>query len=471
VPSSAYNLLKNTVDPFLHPIETVKNVGRLGLGTAEKLGISPTTGHEQYPEAVGQFFKDRYGGWDNFKKTLQEDPVGVVGDLSVLLTAGGSAVERLPGVIGEAGEAMRTVGEVSNPLNVGTSALKAAPKAAAAAVGNIGTGSGGEAIKGAFEAGREGGAGGTAFRANMRDPEIHQSGIVQQARKALGEVRMERAAEYQKGMAAVGQNQKVLTFDDIDKAVSQANRVKSFKGVNISPSTDAVRDKINKAIAWWRKLPPGDFHTPAGFDALKQYVGDIKDSLQFGTPERKVAEEIYGAIRGSIVKQEPNYANVMKDYEQASNLIDEVQKTLSLGKKATEDTALRKLLSTTRSNVHTNFGKRHELAAELGKRDPALLPSLAGQAMSTLTPQGLVGKALAGGGGYAALMGHPLALAGAPFTSPRLMGEAAHGIGRGVGAVEKAIPQQILDQLKRLDPKILNQVLLAISRGGQSASQ
>lgn len=51
----------------------------------------------------------------------------------------------------------------------------------------------------------------------------------------------------------------------------------------------------------------------------------------------------------------------MKNYENASNLIREIEKTLSLNPKASIDTALRKLQSVMRDNVNTNYGKRGDL--------------------------------------------------------------------------------------------------------------
>ena len=43
-------------------------------------------------------------------------------------------------------------------------------------------------------------------------------------------------------------------------------------------------------IADWKNSDPQIYHTPVGMDALKQRIGDIKDSLPFNTPERLVAE-------------------------------------------------------------------------------------------------------------------------------------------------------------------------------------
>jgi len=68
----------------------------------------------------------------------------------------------------------------------------------------------------------------------------------------------------------------------------------------------------------------------------------------------------------------------------------------------------------------------------------SLVPSLAGQAMSSWTPRGLVGSLEQGAGPIAAIL-HPAAipklLAGALLTSPRLVGEGAYALGRVAGGV------------------------------------
>ena len=99
--------------------------------------------------------------------------------------------------------------------------VKVLPKAGTEVIGNMATGSGATGIKGAYEAGKEGGPAGEAFRANMRQPEAHQTAIVTQARKALNDVRQERSASYQKGMKAVGRRNEILSFDEIDEAMAK----------------------------------------------------------------------------------------------------------------------------------------------------------------------------------------------------------------------------------------------------------
>ena len=64
---------------------------------------------------------------------------------------------------------------------------------------------------------------------------------------------------------------------------------------------------------------------PEGFDGLKRKEGDLRDASQFGTPERLVADQLYQAIRKTIIDQAPDYAQAMSGSETASNLIREME--------------------------------------------------------------------------------------------------------------------------------------------------
>lgn len=110
IPSSV-NLAKGMVEPILSPIKTLESISKVARGA---LGISP----EEQPawEATKQFFANRYGGVENLKKTMAEDPAGFVMDLSTVLTGGGSLAAKAPGMLGKAGATARAVGEAVNPV-------------------------------------------------------------------------------------------------------------------------------------------------------------------------------------------------------------------------------------------------------------------------------------------------------------------------------------------------------------------
>jgi len=272
--------------------------------------------------------------------------------------------------------------------------------------------------------------------------------VVDDARSALGKIRHRRAVEYRISKLDWAKSHGVLNFTPIDKALQDIQQVKSFKGQSISPSTADIRQKLTDTVNDWKALDPKDFHTAEGFDALKQKIGDIRDSLAYGTPERKVAEEVYSSIWKQIQAQSPTYAKAMKDYEEASTLIREMEGTLSLNRNARVDTSLRKLQSILRNNANTNYGRRVELGQILQQAGAKhLMEKLAGQALSAWAPRGL-GRVVAGGTAAAGYI-DPSMLALLPLQSPRVMGEAAYYAGKFGKPVGHS-----LFQTGRLEPQL-----------------
>lgn len=134
----------NSFNPDLSK-NTLANVGRLGMGAIQKLdptqgkliakatsfgspikaydeakGVS--TDYQPQAEAVGKFYKDRYGGVNNIKKTLYEDPTGVALDAVTVLSGAGGLVKGAGTLsksarIAQIGRGIETAGEVINPLS------------------------------------------------------------------------------------------------------------------------------------------------------------------------------------------------------------------------------------------------------------------------------------------------------------------------------------------------------------------
>lgn len=434
---SAVNLAKNLVQPILHPIDTAKAIGTLGASALGKIGIGDAS--PEAADAVGGYFADRYGGVENIKRTMATDPAGLAMDASAVLSGGGAAAARLPGVVGRVGQAAYTAGRAIDPVaNTAKLAVAGgklvAPVAKKVVTVPLGmtTGAGSMAIEEGFKAGVKGGKAAEAFTDNMRG-NVPMEAALEQAKVALGNMRQDRSAAYKAGMAGVASDPTVLAFAPIDKAVDSVRNRGFYKGKVTDASAADTWQKIDSVIADWKASDPAEFHTPEGFDALKRAVGDIRDAAPYGTPSRNAADAAYNAIKDQITAQAPSYAKVMKEYEQASTLLKEIETALSLGKKASADTALRKLQSITRNNANTNYGKRVELAETLAKNGaPNLMPALAGQAMSAVEPRGLarVG-ALVGGGALGVT--NPALLPTLFAASPRAVGEAAYYAGRGVG--------------------------------------
>lgn len=438
------------------PVGVVKDVTKLGIGTVQ----AAVPGMQEYERThaipywsgIGKdigFYKTPEGypriDTQTLAKTAYERPFDLAMDVSAF-TAPASG---LPGKVGR-GAAM------IDPLTMAgrgvTTVAKAPAKVAKYITGEY-SGLGPRAISEAYRSGRAGGSEGLAFREGMRDI-AYPGEPVDMARGAVGQLRSERGAAYQQGMGSTVAVTNRLDFAPIDKAFGNTNIGMSWRGKTADPKAAAVRKEISTVLDEWRS-DPGAW-TVEGFDKLKQRIQDIGQRQQYGTAESKLAGQVANAIKSEIKKQAPEYAKVMRAYERASNLIDELTRTFSLGAKSSYDTALRKLQSILRNNAFTNWTARARLAEEIQKRSPELGPMLSGQAASAVLPRGLPGKLLAGGGQIAGLIGAiytgnvPAAiaiLAAAPFASPRVVGEITHAAGRVRGVVDR-IPRGVKAMLK-----------------------
>lgn len=322
----------------------------------------------------------------------------------------------LPGVVKVAGEAGKLAGNAISGAAKNTLGMT--------------TGAGAETFGTAYRAGKEGG---TTFLDNMRG-NVPMTDVLDSAKDALSKMRIERGNQYRSGMVDIAKDKSVINFAPIENAVNSLQQMGSFKGQVINKNAAGTVDEISGLVNQWKGLNPAEYHTPEGLDALKKAIGDIRESLQFGTPGRKAADTVYNSVKSQIDMQAPTYAKVMKDYSQASDLISEIERSLSANQKASADTAMRKLQSLMRNNVNTNYGNRLELAKKLEENGAEILPAVAGQAASSFTPRGLQGLAASGAG--LAGIANPATLAALPFTSPRLMGELSYGLGamnRGIG--------------------------------------
>ena len=332
------------------------------------------------------------------------------------------------------------------------------------------TGTGAEAIRGAFKAGKNKNA---EFVEHLRGQGSFDD-VVERAREGLQRMRISRSDAYRSGMVDIKNDKSILDLAPITSAMKKVGEMGSFKGQQINKNAAGTVQELDDIVNTWAKLDPKEFHTPEGLDALKQAVGDIRDTTQAGTAARRAVDQVYNAVKNQIIIQAPTYSKVMKDYSSASEMLREIGKTLSLGDKTSKDTAIRKLQSLTRNNAQTNYGNRLGLAKVLeDEGGVSLMPAISGQAMNTWLPRGILGAmekvAIPG----AALL-NPAALAMAPFASPRLMGEAAYGLGRVTGAWEDVLTKiaqpSLAGQFGLLDATAANPFLRSLLFSSISAN-
>lgn len=119
-PKSAVEFAGNVVAPFISPVQTFMGLGDVLGGVMEPITPDFMYSDEALKNAknarsgVADFFANRYGGYDNLKRTMAEDPVGFFGDLSTVLTGGAMGAGKL-GATSTANVLSKTA-KYTNPL-------------------------------------------------------------------------------------------------------------------------------------------------------------------------------------------------------------------------------------------------------------------------------------------------------------------------------------------------------------------
>lgn len=450
---SATNMATGLYQAVTNPVQTVSGLLDVGAGALQKALPKPVVDFvnqfESNPEAaqramnaataVGGAMKERYGSVEGIKNTIATDPVGAMGDLSTLLGGGAALAGRIP-MAGKVASTLSTASDITNPITLaGKGVSKTADMASALVKGTLGlkTGVGTEPITQAVKAGREGNQ---TFVENMRGT-VPMMQVLDDAKSNLAKMNLDKQAEYRSGMVNIKNDKTQLDFTGIDQAIADAQKYSSYKGKVVNQGAADVLTDIKAKVDDWKKSDPAQYHTPEGIDKLKQSIWESIEKLpRESKTAYSAAKEVYDSVKKEISKQAPEYSKVMSDYSQSSDKIKEIERALSLGDKASADTAMRKLQSLMRNNVNTNYGNRLDMARELERAGGnEMMPALAGQAMSSKLPRGLQSATNIPSSYIAYGVGGPaLAAADLMASSPRLVGEASYKYGQMANALGQA---------------------------------
>lgn len=452
LPRSTYQLGKDLVTAVMNPIDTARTALDLGGGALRSILpesiVSNIDKLEEYiqgstanaeravtvAENVGNFYINKYGSVEGAKRAIAQDPAGIAADIATIFGVGATvAPAKLSGQLSR-------IAATVEPLSAVTSGIsRAAP-----AVSGLLTGTGPKSLETAFGSGRRGGDVGNMFTMAMRNPGFI-SETVDIAKRNLQALRNQRGEQYRQSMQSIKDDPSILSLDEVSKKITEARERTRFEGVVKDASADLALDKMEDIVNAWKLLDPEIYHNAIGLDALKQKLyAEVAQTLSYtdNANARSIANSVVREIGDTISSQAPTYATFMKNYQEASELIQEIEKTLSLNPNASVDTSLRKLSSLMRNNVNTNYGERLRLAEALEKGGTEFMPALAGQTLSSFTPRGfgtvttgtIAGPSIATG--YAAA--NPFLFGGLlGASSPRLMGELYYGAGRAYGAIPR----------------------------------
>lgn len=450
------------------PLATIQTMGDLGAGAlregaryalpASVFNAIDSVGNQEAANrasdvatVVGRHYRDRYGSWESAKGAFAEDPVGVLSDLSLPVTGGSGLVAKAAGTTGKVGriaKAGKFVGEVMDPISAAGKVGKGLGKAGSALIGWT-SGVGDEPIRAGFNAAREGGVKSQAFYENMRG-DVPVADVVDEARSSVDNIKAARQAEYRQDIASSMANQAPVNWNNIFRTVNDtinSLRTKSGRFYGGEAGKAMVQEVLGKIQQY---VNDPNLHNVEGLDALKQELSDLQVTPGPGMKRatasaNRIVTSIVNGVRNEIVRVDPKYAKTMQRYAEMSDLIKELETALSLNDKASVDTALRKLQSTMRNNVQTNYGARGKLLDELDAAGSGTLrPALAGQSFNTWAPRGIAraGSGVAVPAIIGSMISNPVGAAafGAalPMGIPRVVGEAAGAAGVAAGAFDKA---------------------------------
>jgi hypothetical protein len=436
-----------------HPIDTGKMIIQMLSGGLQNMlgddisdfvneagmmiGLGDDSADREIADAVGKHFANKYGSWRQIKDTLAEDPVSILADAAIVMTGGGALAAKAGEVsnisrLAQAGQKIKDVGHAVDPLTVAGRSIAGTAKAGSALAKNVlgvTTGVGKTPFEEAYRAGKTGGEIQKQFMDNLKG-KVPLKDALDIAEDNLNILKDNKMAAYKSNAKIWKAEHKPLSFNEIDKSLLKAESAGKYLDIVKDPVVVKVVDDIKGLVEEFR-VGGSKYHTPEGFDQLKQAVWSRAGGLERGTVAHATSMNIYHSIKKTIAKQAPSYEKAMKEYSEASEQIKEITKTLSLDGKASPDTSLRKLQSLMNDNVNTSYGHRAQLGDELAAAGKEFKPALAGQSLQSAAPRGIArGSSVptAAGAGY--LAGIPGLAASLTGQSPRIMGTAANTMGR-----------------------------------------
>jgi hypothetical protein len=219
---------------------------------------------------------------------------------------------------------------------------------------------------------------------------------------------------------------------------------------------DVVNFIDNKLQSWGDEV--ADL-TPEGLDTLKRMFDNKYTETNLS---QSIVADVRGNLRELLASEVDGYAKLTKGYEEATNFINEINRTLST-KDGTPDTVMRKLNQAVKDNFELRGQLLDQIDHEIGT---SLVDMIAGNQMSSWMAQNMVGRfaglAAAGfvvDGGISAKV-----LAGLFASSPKVVANTMKALGVPKAAAKKFIKNR---------PKLKSQfdaIIKATNKGGLMAT-
>ena len=266
----------------------------------------------------------------------------------------------------------------------------------------------------------------------LRDAHINikKDGSLDYSRSALGEegnLTISKALDKVRSWGAQGpqiQRLKIAVKDLTAKIAAETDPAakKKMQGM-LKTSTEDLKE-LHKQYAWDRSA--------IGLDTLKRSLDDFYSP---SSKARAFVATLRDKVNRTIVDSVPEYAEMTKGYKEATELINDMEKSFKIGSKygigrSGADVALRRMMDVMRKD-DTMRKELIGILTEKGSSD--LDQKISGKLMSSLLPKSnlvLFGEAGATAWKGLALMLNPEWLALVASSSPRVQGEFLRIIGK-----------------------------------------
>jgi hypothetical protein len=466
VPSSAYQLVNDIITPILSPIQTAKDLTALGSSVISLIRPEEQ-GNEQLAKEVGAFFKERYGGIENIKKTFATDPMGMLSDVSIIFSGG----SMLPSKVGKISN---TAAKITSPIETGVG--KAIGTTAsltgegAKQISGVLTGTGAGALDTAIQTGKNYGLGimtDATKKQKQKDfidaikGNITAEQITTDLEKSVQNIKKSKDIDYRNSLAKLKLQDIKVNPDDLIAKISgyldqQSTKITLADGTSImatgynrfSNKTNRLVNTIKKELDFIKNNP--NLHTAEVFHNLKFKIDDMYSKDASGG-FAKTNIEISDLIDDEIGKLSSGYKDMNKAYSTAKKLEKKLIEELSLGDKKGSTKIMNQLLSVMKDQNLTNYGTRLETLKTLDNiTESNIFEKLAGTTLSNIVPSGLVGRSAMGAsvaipiaeslmtGGNLPITGTGI-LPAISLTSPQITARAGNMAGRTT-SVTKNIP-------------------------------
>lgn len=408
------------------------------------------------PSAAGTF-GDMLGTGLQF--LAPETAIGKGVKLAETLSAGTKLAKALPFVARVAGDAAGAAGvegvrSGGDPNEMGKAALTAGGISAAAKAAPIAyniakqilgksTGAGSDAIEMAATTSSQ------KFKDAMRN-KVTETQIISDLKDAVKTVQDNRAAAYTKQLGALDNT---IVVPKLPVGQSLMNEFSNFR---ISPQTGLhdldfsnsflkgstraadrklIQDATNDISLW-------NDQTPAGMDQLKRMMYDYaKDASPDVAP---LFYRLGGTVKGQLETGVPGYRQMTADYSKASDMLNDVNRELSVN-------ALNP--GTTITKISGALNRRDDYRKMLidmldNAAGSELHPTIAGYNLRKAVPSGLQGVAATSIPAMAAYASHPAVAVGSVLASPRAVGEGLALLSTLRRGVQQYIPQAVRDAVR-----------------------